>query len=123
MARILVIEDNPASLHLMQYVLKAFNHQPLTATNGASGIELAQRERPQLILCDINMPGTSGYEVLTKLKGDPGTADLPVVAVTALAMVGDRDRILKSGFDGYLAQPVDPEAFVKDVEGFLVKAA
>lgn len=119
MARILVIEDNPASLHLMRYMLSAFQHEPLTATSGQQGLDIAREQPVELILCDINMPGTSGYEVVAQLKTLERTRTTPVVAVTALAMVGDRDRILKAGFDGYLTKPVDPEAFIRDVEGFL----
>lgn len=119
MARILVIEDNAASLHLMRYVLTAFKHEALTASNGIEGIAVAQREKPALILCDVNMPGANGYEVVSRLKADAETRHIPVIAVTALAMVGDRDRVLKAGFDGYLTKPVDPEAFVNDVEVFL----
>ena len=117
--RILMIEDNPDNLELMRYLLKAFGHTPLTAEEGAEGIELARRENPDLIICDIQLPGMSGYEVAKALKADGRLAGIPLVAVTALAMVGDRDRILAAGFDGYISKPIVPETFLKQVEVFL----
>lgn len=118
-ARILVVEDNDPSLSLMIYLLEAFGHKPLAAHDGEEGMETALRERPDLILCDIHLPGIDGYDVVRGLKADPICRSTPVIAVTALAMVGDRDRILEAGFDGYLSKPIDPETFVQQVEGFL----
>src|SRR5438445_117978 len=105
-ARILVVEDNPANLELMTYLLKAFGHSPTVAHDGVDGLEAAQREQPDLILLDVQMPRMDGYEVARRLKRDPVLRAVPVVAVTALAMVGDRDRVLASGFDGYIAKPI-----------------
>jgi len=103
MVRVLVIEDNPASLDLMIYLLKAFGHTPLSSRDGLEGIETAKRERPDLILCDIQLPGADGIEVCRQLKKDPAVRDIPIVAVTAYAMVGDRDKLLSEGFNGYLS--------------------
>src|SRR5215208_5168301 len=108
MARILVIEDNPANLELMTYLLKAFGHLPLTAGNGNEGIEIAQREMPDMIVCDVQLPDIEGYEVARQLKSQAGLRDIPLIAVTALAMVGDRDHILATGFDGYISKPIVP---------------
>src|SRR5205807_9611902 len=74
---------------------------------------------PDLIVCDVQLPDMDGYEVARWLKSDPGLRTVPLVAVTALAMVGDRDRILAAGFDGYLAKPINPETFVRQMEVFL----
>src|ERR1043166_1384993 len=115
MARVLVIEDNPASLDLMTYLLKAFGHQPLSARDGLEGIETTKRERPDLILCDIQLPGADGIEVCRQLKRDPAVRDIPLVAVTAYAMVGDRDKLLSEGFNGYLSKPINPETFITQV--------
>src|ERR1051325_3266248 len=92
-ARILVIEDKPANLELMTYLLNAFGHSVLAAGNGLDGVQLASRERPELIICDIQLPDIDGFEVARRLRGDPELASIPLVAVTALAMVGDRHRI------------------------------
>jgi CheY-like chemotaxis protein len=118
-ARIVVIEDNPASLELICYLLRAFGHDPQSATDGATGFDLAQREHPDLILCDIQLPVMDGYEVVRRLKGHPMLRMVPIVALTAFAMVGDRDKILAAGFDGYLPKPIVPETFVGQVEAFL----
>jgi two-component system, cell cycle response regulator len=118
-ARVLIIEDNATNLELMAYLLHAFGHQPVQATEGLAGVEAAARERPDLIVCDLQMPDADGFEVLRRLRADPATSRIPVVAVTAYAMVGDRERILAAGFDGYIAKPIDPRSFVSQVEAEL----
>jgi two-component system cell cycle response regulator len=120
MARVLVIEDNPASLDLMVYLLKAFGHTPLSARDGLEGIAAAARERPELILCDIQLPGADGVEVCRQLKQNPDLKKIPLVAVTAYAMVGDRERLLGEGFDGYLSKPINPQTFIADMSPYLL---
>lgn len=123
-ARILVIEDNPANLELMMYLLRAYRYEPLSATDGEKGLALARSARPDVIVCDIQLPSMDGFEVVRRLKSDPATRSMPVIAVTAFAMVGDRDRALAAGFDGYIGKPIVPETFVPQVEQFLeVKSA
>ncbi|MES2068717.1 MAG: response regulator, partial [Pseudomonadota bacterium] len=119
MANIVVIEDTPANLELMCYLLDAFGHQVLTATDGDEGLELVKRTLPDLVICDVHLPKVDGYEVARNLKADPGVAGIPILAVTALAMVGDREKGLQAGFDGYLYKPIEPENFVAEVERFL----
>jgi CheY-like chemotaxis protein len=118
-ARILVIEDNRPNLDLMTYLLTAFGHTVLTAHDGAEGLDAAGRETPDLIVCDVHLPKLDGYAVATQLKRDPSLHRTPLVAVTALAMVGDRDKVLAAGFDGYIPKPIIPENFVGQVEEFL----
>jgi two-component system cell cycle response regulator len=122
MARILVIEDNPTNLELMVYLLKAFGHAPLTAMNGEEGLKIVQHESPDLIICDVHLPTIDGYEIARRLESHPALREIPLIAVTALAMMGDRDKVLKSGFDGYIAKPIAPETFVSQVEAFLPSA-
>jgi two-component system, cell cycle response regulator len=119
-ARVLILEDNLANLDLMLYLLGAFGHVPIPARNGREGLRIAAEEKPDLILCDIHLPKMDGYEVVRRLKSDPRCCSIPTVAVTALAMVGDRDRILRAGFDGYLAKPINPETFVQEINESLV---
>jgi two-component system, cell cycle response regulator len=119
MAHILVIEDNPASLELVTYLLQAVGHTVLAATDGESGLALLQEKRVDLIICDLQLPGLNGYGVARQVKEDPALAAIPILAVTAFAMVGDRDRILAAGFDGYIAKPIEAESFVSDIERFL----
>jgi two-component system cell cycle response regulator len=118
-ARILLIEDNPDNLDLMSYLLTAYGHAVTTAEDGESGIAAAQSARPDLIACDIHLPGVDGYGVAKALKGDASLAAVPVIAVTALAMVGDRERILEAGFDGYITKPIDPQRVVGELDAYL----
>jgi two-component system cell cycle response regulator len=103
----------------MAYLLQAFGHTPLVARDGEEGLSMARRELPDLIICDVQMPRMDGYALAQQLKGAPETRAIPIIAVTALAMVGDSDRILAHGFDGYIAKPIVPETFVAQVENFL----
>lgn len=119
MARILVIDDNRDNLDLISYLLKAYGHVVLEAIDGESGIETARRERPDLILCDIHLPRMDGYEVAKRLRQDPLLGRTPLIAVTALAMMGDRGKGLAAGFDDYIDKPLDPGQFVPLLEKFL----
>lgn len=118
-ARILIIEDNATNLQLMIYLLRAFGHTVLTAMTGEEGLEAVRRELPDLIICDVQLPDLDGYEIARRLKSHPAWRTIPLVAVTALAMVGDREKALAAGFDGYLAKPIMPQTFVPDVVAFL----
>jgi two-component system cell cycle response regulator len=118
-ARILIIEDNQVNLELMTYLLNAFGYATLSARDGEEGLEVAIRELPDLILCDMQMPKLDGYGVAQQAKSNSGLHDIPLIAVTAFAMVGDRDKVLAAGFDGYLAKPIDPTSFVQQLEAFL----
>ena len=120
---ILVIEDNRTNLELMTYLLKAFGHTTSVAFDGEAGVDAALRTRPDLILCDLALPGLDGFEVARRLKATPIVREVPLVAVTASAMVGDRDKVLASGFDGYITKPITPETFVSEVESYLRKPA
>lgn len=115
-ARILVIEDNEANLELMTYLLEAFGHVALVARDGEEGLAVARAERPDLVICDVQLPRLDGYAVVRLLKGDFALRAIPVLAVTAYAMVGDRGRILAAGFDGHIAKPVVPETFVQQAD-------
>ena len=118
-ARILVIEDNEDNMQLIAYLLRAHGFSPELAYSGAVGVALAVAKRPQLILLDLRMPGMDGYEVAAAVRGHPELASTRVVAVTASAMVGDRERIVAAGFDGYIQKPIDPERFIGEVQRFL----
>jgi CheY-like chemotaxis protein len=117
--RILIIEDNQNNLDLMTFLLQAFGYTSLSARDGAEGLALAHHEQPDLIICDVQMPTMDGYEVARQLKNDPKLRQVPLIAVTALAMVGDRDKVLAAGFNGYIAKPIAPRTFVKEVETYL----
>lgn len=123
MARILIIEDNQANLDLAQYLLEYRGHEVLPATDGAMGVAVARRERPELILCDLQMPLLDGYGVLEQLRRDAELAGTPIIAVTAFSMSGDEEKVRRAGFDGYFSKPIEPETFVSRVEAFLPPAA
>lgn len=118
-AKILIIDDDPVNLDLLGYLLRAFSHEPLIALGGEEALRMAGAQIPDLILCDIQMPDMHGFEVLRRLRADQRLAFVPIVGVTALAMVGDREKIIAAGFDGYLTKPIAPETFVAEIEKYL----
>jgi CheY-like chemotaxis protein len=118
-ALILIVEDNEANLNLVRYLLQHRGYRIVTAVDGNAGVAMAQAHHPDLILCDLQMPGLDGFGVLRTLREDPELRNVVMIAVTALSMPGDRDSVLAAGFDGYLAKPIDPETFVTQVEAFL----
>nr|WP_315397943.1 EAL domain-containing protein [uncultured Duganella sp.] len=118
-ARILIIEDNATNMELMVYLLRAFGYAPLSAADGEAGVAAALRELPDLIICDVHLPKLDGYGVVAALKADATVRHIPTLAVTALAMVGDREKLLEAGFDGYIGKPIEPDTFVAQIESFL----
>jgi signal transduction histidine kinase len=118
-AKILYIEDNRENRMLVRAVMEAEGYTIIDAEDGLSGIEAAVREEPALILLDVNLPGIDGYEVVAVIKSFPAFATTPVVALTAYAMDGDRQRTLVAGCDGYIQKPIDVDTFPRQVEEFL----
>ena len=117
--KILYIEDNPENRMLVRALLESEGYTLVDAEEGIAGIEAALREQPALILLDMNLPGVDGYEVGVILKSFPSLKQVPIVAVTAYAMEGDRQRTLVAGCDGYIAKPIDADAFPRQVADFL----
>jgi two-component system, cell cycle response regulator len=122
LARLLVIEDNADNRELMTYLLTAFGHDVETAVDGRVALDALATLDVDLIICDVHLPKVDGRAVVDAVKRDPRLREVPVVAVTALAMVGDRSRLLASGFDGYIPKPIDPQRFVAEIEAHLPKA-
>jgi two-component system, cell cycle response regulator DivK len=118
-ATILVVEDTPANLALAHKLLKADHHEVLGATTAHAGIALARQHVPDLVLMDIGLPDMDGWNALTIIRADSQTAGLRVVAFTAHAMVGDEERALEAGFDGYLSKPIDFASFARSVRDLL----
>ena len=118
-AKILHVEDNRENRMLVRAVLEAEGYTVIDAEDGLAGIEAAVREEPALILLDVNLPGVDGYEVAAIIKSFPALATTPVIAVTAYAMEGDRQRTLVAGCDGYIAKPIDVDAFPRQVAEFM----
>ena len=122
MARILVVEDNPTNMSLVTFLLQSAGHTVLAATDAEAGLLLARTETPDLILMDIQLPGMDGLEATTILKADEVTRAIPVIALTALAMKGDKERILAAGCDGYIAKPMRYQDFLAVVGERLSRA-
>jgi CheY-like chemotaxis protein len=118
-SRILIVEDNQTNLALMEYLLRAFGYEVLTARDGEEGVVVAEREQPDLILMDLQLPRITGFESAARIRAAAPLSRVPIIAVTAFAMVGDRERVLAEGFDGYLSKPITPETFVAEVESYL----
>lgn len=115
MARVMVVEDTPANMMLALTLLESAGHTVLQAERALTAIEMAQREPPDLILMDVQMPGMDGVTAMRILKGDERTCGIPVIALTAFAMKGDRERLLAAGFDSYIEKPVDYLQFLAQV--------
>ena len=123
MAKVLVIEDNPANMTLATFLLQSAGHTVLGATDAESGLTLARGEQPDLVLMDIQLPGMDGLEATALLKADAATRDIPVIALTALAMKGDEARIRAAGCDGYIGKPLAYRDFLATIASHLVKAS
>jgi len=118
-ARILYIEDNPQNMRLVRKMLMMSGYEVLEATDGLTGVAVAARERPDLILMDINLPDINGLEATARLKASPELAWIPVIALTANAMHGDREHCIANGCDGYIPKPVTRNELIGTVELFL----
>ena len=116
---ILIVEDNEKNRKLVRDVLQFRGYQTLEAETAEEGIRLAQESRPALILMDIQLPGMNGIEALGRLRADPRTKKIPVIAVTASAMTHDRQKIMAAGFDGYQSKPINVKEFVVAVREML----
>ena len=122
MPKILVVEDNPTNMKLSTFLLESADYEVISAANAEIGVTLAREGRPDLILMDIQLPGMDGLQATALLKADDATRHIPVIALTALAMKGDEERILAAGCDGYIAKPLDYKDFLSTVKASLAKA-
>jgi two-component system cell cycle response regulator DivK len=119
MAKILIVEDNAANMSLAVFLLQSAAHTVLSATDAEAGLTLARDEQPDLILMDIQLPGMDGLEATLILKRDAATRAIPVIALTALAMKGDEERIRAAGCDGYIAKPMGYQEFLTTIAAHL----
>ena len=116
---LLIIEDNEQNYYMMRFLLEKNGFQVIGAETGREGIEKALLHRPQAILLDIQLPEMDGYAVAAELKKYPEIEDVPIIAVTSYAMVGDRERVLAAGATGYIEKPINPETFVGEIRKYL----
>jgi len=118
-ARILCVEDNPQNMRLVRKILQHQNFEVIEAPDGLSGVDLAHKEKPDLILMDINLPDIDGLEATSRIKANPELQSIPVVALTANAMYGDEERALAAGCDGYISKPVSRAKLIERVNHYL----
>jgi DNA-binding response OmpR family regulator len=121
--KILVVEDDPGALRLVQYTLQHEGYEVLIATNGLVGLKKAQSEEPDLIILDVMLPGMDGFEICHRLRGEPQTAGLPILMLSAKAQEADKTTGLKVGADDYLPKPADPAEIILRVRSLLAQKA
>ncbi len=118
---ILIVDDNDKNLELVRDLLQVTGYRTLEAGNAADGVALAATHRPDLILMDVQLPDDDGVGALERLRAMPGARMTTVVALTAFAMRGDRERLLAAGFDGYLSKPIEIQGFLHQVRQFCIR--
>lgn len=116
---ILLIEDNAQNLYLETFVLERHGYRVVSVQDGLSAVKQAAGLAPDLILLDIQLPIMDGYAVARAMRSIDGLKDIPIIAVTSYAMVGDREKCLASGCNGYIEKPIDPEGFVAEIRRYL----
>ena len=119
MKKILIVEDNKKNLYMMKYLFEYKGYHVIEARDGVEGVKLSAIEKPDLILMDIQLPLLDGYEATKQIKADKETNNIPIIAVTSFAMIGDREKTLKAGCNGYIEKPIDPKTFLTEIETFL----
>lgn len=122
MSTVLYIEDNSLNMRLVRKYLKSASIEMLEAINGLSGVEVATEELPSAILVDINLPDIDGLEVTKRLKSNPETANIPLIALTANAMHGDRERCMEAGCDNYIAKPISRKELLELLREYVPEA-
>jgi CheY-like chemotaxis protein len=123
MSNILIAEDNEVNRELLRELLESHGHNVAEACNGQEALDMIAQIRPQILLLDIGMPVRDGFSVVKQIRADPLLDSLPVMAITAYAMQGDRERILNSGFDGYLSKPIDANLLFQEINRLLVEGS
>ena len=119
MKRILVVEDNEANLYLIRFMLEKSGYEVIEAREGAVGVELAGKEKPDLILMDVQLPDIDGLEATKRIRASEADGEVPIIALTSYAMVGDREKSLAAGCTGYIEKPINPETFITEIEKYL----
>jgi CheY-like chemotaxis protein len=118
-AKVLVIEDNEQNLYLITFLLNYHGYDVIQARDGLTAIQVAMETKPDLILLDIQLPEMDGYTVASRFRSESAFADVPIIAVTSYAMVGDRERSIEAGCTGYIEKPIDPDTFIPELEKYL----
>jgi CheY-like chemotaxis protein len=119
MKRILVIEDNETNMYLIGFILRKNGHEVIEARTGEEGLELAIKDKPDLVLMDIQLPGIDGLEATRRIRESEEDSEVPVIALTSYAMTGDREKSLAAGCTGYIEKPINPDTFISEIEKYL----
>ena len=119
MKRILVVEDNETNMYLIRFILEKSGYEVIEAREGAEGVELAIKNKPDLIIMDIQLPDIDGLEATKRIRASEADGDIPIIALTSFAMAGDRERALTAGCTGYIEKPINPETFMAEIEKYL----
>ena len=122
MKRVLIVEDNEKNRRLARDILQHNGFETIEAIDGEAGVAMARRDRPDLVLMDIQLPGIDGFEALRRLRDDPATALIPVIAVTASVMTSDVGRIAEAGFDAYIEKPIRYASFLAKIRDMIARA-
>ncbi len=119
MKKVLIIEDNENNLYLMRAIVEKMGHQVIEALDGETGVKNTVAEKPDLILMDIQLPVLDGYEATRRIRATQGIQDIPIIAITSYAMVGDREKCLAAGCTAFIEKPINPESVMKEIERYL----
>jgi len=119
MAKALIVEDNENNMELISFILEANGYETIKAENGLSGVDMALGEKPDFIILDIQLPDIDGMEVLKRIRESQEGKMVTIIAMTSYAMSGDKDRMLRAGFTGYIEKPIDPELVIKQIHDIL----
>jgi len=119
MKKILVVEDNQINMYLSCRILKSSGYEVIEARSGEKGVELAIKEKPDLIIMDIQLPGIDGLETTKRIRETEANGEVPIIALTSYAMAGDRKKALKAGCTGYIEKPINPDTFLAEIEKYL----
>lgn len=119
MKRVLVVEDTEANMYLIGFILKNNGHEVIEARTGEEGVELFIKEKPDLVLMDIQLPGIDGFEATHQIRKSTKNGDTPIIALTSYAMVGDREKAIKAGCNGYIEKPINPDTIMDEIWSYL----
>ncbi len=119
MKRILVVEDNETNLYLSRFMLEKSGYEVIEARESAVGVELAVKEKPDLIIMDLQLPDIDGLEATKRIRASEADSETPIVALTSYAMVGDREKAFAAGYTGYIQKPINPETFITEIQKYL----
>jgi CheY-like chemotaxis protein len=119
MNKVLIIEDNRDNLRLITYVLRRNGYEVVAAETGEAGVELARRENYRFIIVDINLPGIDGFEVTKRIRNSGLAGSVPIIVITSHAMLGDRERVMAAGCNGYFEKPIDPLTIMDQIQAIL----